>query len=470
MDSIGLAALGLIVAVPALFVAVRIWQEPFAGLCLWVILLPVSKSTASLVGFAPDTGPELLQKITLSDPVLLFTAVAAVLNGGRSLRAVAPKGRGVIALLVAFCACGIASGISGSAGPESFLELATYFWLAVSLVLMCRLLGNRAHADRALAAFKSSAVVACLAAVVGTVLLLRGDSDNILVRGGRVTGLFEAPKQVESYMLAIIPFLCTSALSPRTPRSGKLAYWLLAIVAVLGVLTSGSRLGIVLACLAIWVTVLVASPRAAVVSACLVVLTAGSAWHWYESHRDAAPFAVQRALSFLEQDNLELERMSHGRANQLETWVAVFAEHPLLGVGLDQFRNYVPLEVAGGKAQEMHNSYLAVLAEEGMVGALVIFTLLGVVLAASVDFFRRARRMPGTEELENARALLISYVGLLLYGSNQYGLRQRWFWFVIALIVSLPPIYAGARSGARVEKRARVPNARTAMAWSPQSP
>jgi O-Antigen ligase len=459
----------LIVAIPGLFVAMRIWQQPFAGLCLWIILLPVSKSAATLLGYAPDEGPEVLQKLTLSDPLLLFTAVAALVNGGGSLGALGAKGRYVVVSLAAFCACGIASAISGSAGPESFIELATYFWLVISLLVICRMLATRAHADRALAAFKWSAVPACLAAVAGTLLLLHGSSDNLLVRGGRVTGLFEAPKQVESYMIAIIPFLCATALSARTSRSGKLLYWTLAVVAALSVLASGSRLGIVLACLAIFSTLLVASPRAAVVSACLVVLTAGSAWRWYQDHRNEAPFAVQRALSFLEEDNLDLQQMSRGRANQLETWYTVFASRPLLGVGLDQFRNYVPLEVAGGKAQEMHNSYLAVLAEEGMLGAAVMFTLLGAVLMTSLDFFRRARRMADSDAAANARALLISYASLLLYGLNQYGLRQRYFWFVVALVVSLPPLYVRARE-LRARSGSRARRTRLAAAWSPQHP
>ena len=467
MDSIGLCALAIIVGIPAVFVAARIWQQPFAGLCLWILLLPVSKSAATLVGYAPDEGPELLQKLTISDPLLLFTAVAALYSGRGSLAALGTKARYAAISLAAFCACGIASAISGAAGPESFIELATYFWLAVSLVVICRMLVSRAHAERALAVFKASAVIACAAAVAGTLLVFAGSSDNVLVRGGRVTGFFEAPKQVESYMIAIIPLLCATALNTRRTQRTRLFHWLLVAIAALSVLASGSRLGIVLACLAMFSTIVVVSPRAALVSACVVLLTAGSVWHWYQDHRNEAPFAVQRALSFLEEDNLDLQRMSRGRANQLETWYAVFASRPLLGVGLDQFRTYVPLEVAGGKAQEMHNSYLAVLAEEGMLGAAVMFSLLGVVLMTSVDFFRGARRVGDADAVENARALLISYASLLLYGLNQYGLRQRYFWFVVALIVTLPPLYATARGLRTHRERRSRPHA---LAWNLQRP
>jgi len=52
-----------------------------------------------------------------------------------------------------------------------------------------------------------------------------------------------------------------------------------------------------------------------------------------------------------------------------------------------------------------------------------------------------------------ARALLVSYLSLLLYGVLNYGLRQRHFWFVIALAVALPHTYMKARRGARVDER-----------------
>src|SRR5207245_373275 len=73
MDSIPLLALAVIAAVPALFIAARIFLYPITGLCLWVLLLPVTKTMADLVGYPPGEGPIVLQKLTLGDPVLLLT-------------------------------------------------------------------------------------------------------------------------------------------------------------------------------------------------------------------------------------------------------------------------------------------------------------------------------------------------------------------------------------------------------------
>src|SRR6266542_1851174 len=442
MDSIGLVALAIIVLVPAFFVAARIWQDPFAGLCLWVLLLPVSRAVSSLVGYPHDEGPELLQKLTLADSVLLVTGFAAVLNQNGPVGSLSAHGRAVVTLLFAFCAVAIVSAISGQAGPESFLELATYSWLCMSVVIICRLLAERRRADQVLSALKWAALVAVGAGGLGTVFLLGGSANNLLVRGGKVTGLFEAANHVQAFMITVIPFLCITTFSARASTASRLFHGGLILLGAVSVLASGSRAGIVLTLLSVWLMLLLTSPRACTIWTCVAVLAAGSAWGLFEEHRAEMPFAVQRALSFVDQDSFELADLSAGRANQFAAWQTVFVHHPVVGVGLDQLRYYVPRLVVGAKAQEAHNTYLAVLAETGVVGGLLIFTLLGVVLVRGLQFLRRALHVYGPEELGTARALLVAYVSLLLFESLHNGLRLRYFWFIVALIISLPRIYA----------------------------
>src|SRR5438093_10547423 len=84
MDSVPLLALAVIVTVPALYAVTRIFLYPTTGLCLWVMLLPVTKTIACLAGYRPGEplgeGPVVLQKLTLGDLVLLLTALGALLN------------------------------------------------------------------------------------------------------------------------------------------------------------------------------------------------------------------------------------------------------------------------------------------------------------------------------------------------------------------------------------------------------
>src|SRR5439155_785431 len=137
MDSAALVAVAVIVGVPAAFVAARICTEPFTGLCLWVLLLPVTKTVASLMGYPFGAGPIVLQKLTLADPVLLLTAFGAWVSASGAAGALGERqGRRIVGLLAAFCTVGILSATLGPTGSESLIELATYVWLCVSLVVI----------------------------------------------------------------------------------------------------------------------------------------------------------------------------------------------------------------------------------------------------------------------------------------------------------------------------------------------
>src|ERR1043166_9745442 len=129
----------VIAAVPAVFVTARIWREPFAGLCLWVLLLPVTKSVSTLLGYPDESGPLVLQKTTLADPVLLMTIAALVVSERGTQGTLGRHGRRVVLCLLGFCVVGLISGIIGQAGMEIFVELATYSWLCCSVVVICRL-------------------------------------------------------------------------------------------------------------------------------------------------------------------------------------------------------------------------------------------------------------------------------------------------------------------------------------------
>src|SRR3989442_856212 len=351
MDSIPLLALAVIAAVPALFIAARIFLYPITGLCLWVLLLPVTKTMADLVGYPPGEGPIVLQKLTLGDPVLLLT-LAGLLSGNRSAGPTYDRqGRRIVWLLAAFCVASVASATLGETGPEALVELATYSWLCLALVVISQLLSSPGRVRRTLIAWRRAGVIGCVAGGVGTLLMWRGSMDNILVQGGRVAGLFEGINQLQSFVVAVIPFFCARLF-------GRAA-----------------------------------SPGTPILYCALVVVVPGG------------------------------------------------------------FAAWVPRVVPGGKAQEMHNSYLGVLGETGAIGGLIMLALLADAMARTLRFLWWASRVRDADALMAARALCVSYAAILMYGMLNYGLRQRHFWFVIALIVALPHVYMRWRAGARAHAR-----------------
>jgi len=462
MDEIGLLTLAIIVLVPGVFLAVRIARDPFAGLCLWIVLLPITKTVASILGYPHGQGPYVLQKLTLADPVLLVTAAASLVVTDR-VGELGKAGRQVVLLLAGFCAAGVIAAIIGHAGPESFVELGTYAWVGISIVVVARLVADREQARRVTTALWWAGVIAIGSGVAGTALLLAGQTKNLLVPAGKVTGLFESANQVQSFLVVVIPILCITALDSRAPRRSRVIDSVLVLGAALTVLASGSRAGIVLVALAVWLILFFTSLRVCAIGTAVAVVLGLAGWGVYQEYRAEMPFAVRRSLSFVDQESYELHDLSVPRSNGLEVWKTVFVEHPVFGVGLDQFRNYVPRVVVSAAPQEAHDSYLAVLAETGMVGAVPMFGLLAIVLVRCFEFLRRAARSREAEARDVARALFVSYVSLLLFGTLHNGLRQRYFWLVVALALILPRLHAGALAErAHAATRRRFPSYRHA--------
>src|SRR3989449_1194805 len=462
MDAVSLVALAVIGAVPVPFIAARIFLYPSTGLCLWVLLLPVTKTFAEFAGYPPGEAVcagncNVLQKLTLGDPVLLLT-LAGLLNERRSAGpAYDRQGRRILGLFAAFCVASIASATLGETGPESLIELVTYFWLCVALVVICQLLSSPDRARRTLTAWRRAGVIGCVAGGVGTLLMWLGSMDNLLVQGGRVAGLFEGINQLQSFVVAVIPFFCARLFGRAASRSARFLYGALVVIGFAGVVGSGSRAGVVIAALSVWLMLLLTSPRLAAIWTCAAVLFAGSAWHVLGQHLDELPYGIRRSFSYVQDDTLELDELSRGRADQLQTFYTVFAEHPLVGVGPGGFAAWVPRVVPGGKAQEMHNSYLGVLGETGAIGGLIMLALLADAMLRTFRFLQWASRARDPDALMAAQALLVSYASILMYGMLNYGLRQRHFWFVIALTVALPHVYMRWRAGARVAERRTRP-------------
>jgi len=177
-------------------------------------------------------------------------------------------------LFVAFCVVAILSALLGDSGAEALIEVGTYFWLCVSVVIICQLVSTRIRLRQVLSALRWAGIVACVAGAIGTILIWHGNVDNVLVRGGRVTGFFEGPNQVQSLLFVVIPFLCAAAFSRTSSVATRVVHGVLIMLAFVSVVASGSRAGVLWTALAIWLTLVLASPRAGALWTCVLVLAA----------------------------------------------------------------------------------------------------------------------------------------------------------------------------------------------------
>jgi putative inorganic carbon (HCO3(-)) transporter len=135
----------------------------------------------------------------------------------------------------------------------------------------------------------------------------------------------------------------------------------------------------------------------------------------------------------------EADNAIRGRATESMAALLVFRDHPLLGVGPDEFfRRY---SAQYGNALDLrfldenrraHTLYLEIAADTGVVGLAVFFGIVGTTIAAlwrMNELWRRRDR----ELASLAEAFLLALVAYLATGIFLQLAYQRFFWFLIAL-------------------------------------
>jgi O-antigen ligase len=151
----------------------------------------------------------------------------------------------------------------------------------------------------------------------------------------------------------------------------------------------------------------------------------------------AVPAYAQR-LASLDVADVSADRVIASRATENAAAALVFVDHPLVGVGPDQFPSYyqsyakeVGLVIHAGE-RESHNLYLGLAAEIGMLGLLAFLGMVGVTLR---DLLRATRRWKFTrpERAALAAGFLLSLVGFLVSSVFLQLSYARYFWMILAL-------------------------------------
>ncbi len=170
--------------------------------------------------------------------------------------------------------------------------------------------------------------------------------------------------------------------------------------------------------------------------------------------------------------------MSPTRHYQLQGFEVAAARYPFTGVGVGDFysRN-TALAPGAWSPHEIHNTYLGVWAETGIVGVVGLFLFLLAAIQAGWQVVANAR----DRELAGlALALLVSWLVLMAYGVSAFELRTRHLWVVFAfLFVSwnvmwresarLNPLRAEALPG-RASDRTSAPDETPRGGRTPEDP
>ncbi len=153
------------------------------------------------------------------------------------------------------------------------------------------------------------------------------------------------------------------------------------------------------------------------------------------------PDAVAERVSTLDPTKARTDDSITSRAHTNRLGLKAFAESPLIGIGSLRFFSYA-IENSTPFANVIHNAYLDIAAEEGLLG-LIPFVAISVLTWTDFTRAQRRARDPragavGIRELE-VRAVLLqaAFVGVLVNAQFQPIQRAKGFWLIFALSTAI---------------------------------
>ncbi len=412
--------LGVAFLAAAVFVPLAFANPPLA-LAAWLV-------TAFVSGIEGTRGAGTNYALL----VVLVAAVGVVAGGRSGLAAYARAHRGQLAAmlgLVAWTAATIAWAPDPAAGgaAEKLLQLGI---AVAAFLLVVTLVTARDHARWLAAAFVAGATLSVLAGAV-TGGLDPGATSGAALDDGRLAGATHDPNYLAAAIVPAIALAGGLAAGLRGRPVLRLALGGAVVLLAVGLAATESRGGWLAALVvAAGALVLVRERRAAILGFALVVAAGAALWF------AAAPGALERVTS-----------VSDGGSGREDIWLVatrVIEERPLTGVGLGQF----PV-VSGEHIREpgaisrsdlivgqrivVHNAYLQLWAEGGIVALALFLAVVAASLAAGLRAAARFARARDRAMVALARAAVLATVGALVASVFLSNADDRRLWVLLAL-------------------------------------
>ncbi len=294
------------------------------------------------------------------------------------------------------------------------------------VVLLPPVLANRTRLDAVIHALILSAAVAALVGIsqlflsfwTGDVMTFGDPEFNRIVTPfgvfPRCTGLMLHPNHQSNVLGTVALLVLHRATSPHTSLGQRWRLAAIFVLLILGVLVTGSRSGLLALAIGAAVIPLLRWPRTA--GMYLVVCSLAGFVLW----KSGAAEALYEAVKALNASSVDFRwRVDHLAA-------AAFQSSPWLGVGVGGILDwYNPWHL------EVHDTYLQILAETGILGVLSFGLLAGMVGFRLLARFLQTRSLADRERLA---ALLLASTMILVQNTVAMFLWVKFLWFWIALV------------------------------------
>ena len=433
----------------ALLVGVLVARSPAMGVSLGALALfgPIAliDLPLALAAFTATLFLRLVPGVGLASNLVALLVLAAWAGGaagrGRAIRDALGVARPVLVALVPLMLW-LALTLAWASDPERVMDDLPYWVLAAVLLVVAATALNDERGVRFVAwAF----VVAAVSSVIYGIVSGDLTRDTTAIATSEGDARFGGVGDPNELAAGLVPGVALAVgLVPGMRRGPHRVVVVGAVVLLLlGLAATQSRGGLVAAGICVLATLVVAQGRRfAALAITLGVLTVGA-------------FAVATTPGALDRIT-SADRGGSGRADLWRVATRIFADHPTNGVGLNHFRvespdyvrrpgNLESVELIAENPRLVHNTYLQLLVEAGVVG-LALFLALIVVCVGSALRAARAFQRAGERALAAlAQGTVVAQVGMLsamFFLSIGTDLRV---WLLLALGPALATVAAGRR-------------------------
>ncbi len=410
--------LGVAIVVTAVYAPLVAVNLP-AGLALWIGVLFIRN--LSFVSIGPNAAG-----------IMIAFAWLATLRANRATVRFALEHHHRLMLTLLALLAWVSISLAWSRDPSMGADIVWQWYIVVLLfAIVATALVTPEHVRLVAAAFVVGAVVSVLIGFAGGGLV---DSSSAIDRATETDGRLQGGGGDPNYLAGgLIPAIAFAGALLGNFRSALARWGLVASAGILalGLAATQSRAGLIAAMVALAAALVVYRQRRLYVVA-VVAAVASLAGMWFAVNPDA----WERTTSF-----------DDGGAGRSELWgVArkMSADHPVVGVGLNNFRTrsseYVrepgslsDVALITERPRVVHNLYLELLAETGVVGLVLYLGAVLACMAAAAQAARRLDRLGEAGVASIARATLVGAIAMLCAGFFISYATDARLWFLLGL-------------------------------------
>jgi O-antigen ligase len=431
---VGLEALGALVIVPIAFLRIQL------TVCIWIVLTFFS----SVSGMSSVTNRVLI--------LILICWLGLLANRRVQLRRPVGESRVVIGLAVVFIVWEVLTLAWAPVPHAASVDVRDLLYCGLVLLIVINTATETKYARWYATAFVVGATLTVLYGVAKGGLSAGGATAVTDAEGRLIAGQGD-PNYLASVLVPAMILAGAVALGSSRLRRTCLA--LADVVLAVGLAATQSRGGLLAAAVVALGALLIWRGRRIAIGALIVLAVGGTVGYFA-----ASPAALHR---------IEMSNSGSGRTDIWQIAWRVVHAHPFFGVGLAQFPqvaqhyvlqsgslDYVSLIV--DKQIVVHNLYLQLWTETGIVGLLIFIALLAVSLTAGWRATGLFESQGDRQMLGLSRCALLGLLGILAANFFLSDIGNRQLWLLVALCTALAGIAERRRraAAANIAPRSRL--------------